>query len=377
VKVSERPAQMRVKRSCRRLANGNRADVDRWRPWSGKLWDAVMARVPDTRISSSPHRASLTLTGGSRLCALAGALAAAAVLLGASPGSGSAAIAGGHALDPALFAPGSCVSFAPTSAQRHTTVFIDAGHGGPDPGAVGVTQAGRPVHEASVTLSVALATMALLRASGYQVLLSRTGAAAVARAAPGDLSGGVFTGQGVHRDLIARDLCANRAKASILLGVYFNASASASVGGSLTLYDAARPFSPANLRLAGLVQRAVLARLSADGWRVPDDGVRPDVGFGSSVTNADRAYGHLLIIGPAKAGYFSTPSEMPGALIEPLFVTNPAEASLADSVRGQQSIARGLATAVEQYFAVRHQGCLFTARSRCRRRGGRLRALRR
>jgi N-acetylmuramoyl-L-alanine amidase len=294
---------------------------------------------------------SLSPIGASRLGAAGVALVAAAVLLGASPRSGSDGISGGRALDPARFAAGACVSFAPTSAQRAATVFIDAGHGGPDPGAVGTTVAGKTVEEASATLRVALDTLPLLRAQGYRVVLSRTGATAVARPLPGDLSGGVFTGQGVHRDLIARDLCANRAKANILLGVYFNASVSAAAGGGLTLYDAVRPFWRASMRLSDLVQRAVLARLSAGGWSIPDDGVHTDVGFGSSVTSADQAYGHLLILGPAKAGYFSTPSEMPGALIEPLFISNPSEASIADSGLGQQAIARGLATAVEQYFS--------------------------
>lgn len=296
---------------------------------------------------------TLSPIGASRLGPAGVALVAAALLLGASPRAGSGGISGGIALDPATFAAGSCVSFAPTSAQRAATAFIDAGHGGPDPGAVGTTVAGTTVEEASATLRVALDTLPLLRAQGYRVVLSRTGATAVARTLPGDLSGGVFTGQGVHRDLIARVLCANRAKANILLGVYFNASVSAAAGGSLTLYDAARPFWRASLRLSELVQRAVLARLHAGGWSIPDDGVHTDVGFGSSVTSADRAYGHLLILGPARAGYFSTPSEMPGALIEPLFITNPAEASIADNASAQQAIARGLAMAVEQYFGAR------------------------
>jgi hypothetical protein len=60
---------------------------------------------------------------------------------------------------------------------------------------------------------------------------------------------------------------------------------------------------------------------------------------------------HLLILGPAKPGYFSSPSRMPGALIEPLFITDPSEASLAASSRGQEAIARGLLDAVEQYFS--------------------------
>ena len=277
-----------------------------------------------------------------------GALAAAAWLLGAA--ASVASVPAGRAVDPALFQAGSCVSFPPTSAQRDRTVFIDAGHGGPDPGAVGVDTGGARVAEAALTVRVALDALPLLRHAGFGVVLSRTGAAAVARPVPGDLATGVFTGQGVHRDLIARDACANRARASVLLGVYFDASASAAARGSLTLYDAARPFSRANRRLSELVQHAVLARLSAWGISVPDDGVRTDVGFGSSVTGADRAYGHLLILGPAKAGYFATPSTMPGALIEPLFLTNPTEATVAVSIRGQDAIARGLVAAVEQYF---------------------------
>ena len=41
---------------------------------------------------------------------------------------------------------------------------------------------------------------------------------------------------------------------------------------------------------------------------------------------------------------------MPGALIEPLFITDSFEGSIADSTHGQQVIAGGIARAVEQYF---------------------------
>ncbi len=283
---------------------------------------------------------------------LAFALAAAGVLMGAASRSGANTGGAGRPVAAARFAAGSCVAFAPPApARRRGTVFIDAGHGGPDPGAVGVTLAGKPVHEADETLRVALDTVPLLRASGYRVVLSRTTAGAVARPARGDLSGGLFTGQGVHRDLIARDVCANRVHASILIGVYFNASADTSVGGSLTLYDAGRPFWHASLALAQLVQRDVLERLRAAAAGIPDDGVHNDVGYGSSVTSADSSYHHLLILGPAKRGYFSSPSQMPGALIEPLFVTNRAEASLADSRRGEEAMAAGIAHAARQYLS--------------------------
>jgi N-acetylmuramoyl-L-alanine amidase len=58
-----------------------------------------------------------------------------------------------------------------------------------------------------------------------------------------------------------------------------------------------------------------------------------------------------VLIGAAKAGYFSSPSRMPGATIEPLFITNPPQASLADSPAGKQAIAHGLATAARRYLS--------------------------
>lgn len=41
---------------------------------------------------------------------------------------------------------------------------------------------------------------------------------------------------------------------------------------------------------------------------------------------------------------------MPGALIEPLYLTDPSEASIAASTPGQQVIALAIAEAVDQYF---------------------------
>jgi hypothetical protein len=142
------------------------------------------------------------------------------------------------------------------------------------------------------------------------------------------------------------------AGATILLGLYFDAGVSADNAGSVTAYDAVRPFAAANLRLATLVQADVLASLNAHGWAIPDDGVVSDDSLGGpALSPASAAYGHLLLLGPAMAGYFATPSQMPGALIEPLFITDPFEGSIAASPVGQQAIAAGLAQAVAQYFS--------------------------
>ena len=43
----------------------------------------------------------------------------------------------GVAIDPAYFSPGACVAFPPVAGNRHLKVFLDAGHGGLDPGGGG------------------------------------------------------------------------------------------------------------------------------------------------------------------------------------------------------------------------------------------------
>lgn len=279
------------------------------------------------------------------LAALGAAVAAPHVT---SPAPGPS---GGVPLGATQFAAGSCVAFPPTRGDRHRTVFLDAGHGGVDPGAVGVTDAGRPVEEANETLAVELDTLALLRDAGYRVVVSRTADSTVARMGRGDLTGRIFTVEGEHRDVIARPHCANLARANILIGIYFNAALSPSQAGSITAYDPVRPFAAASHRLARLVQRDVLSELDGHGFAVPDDGVQTDAGLGGvPLTPAASTYDHLLLLGPAKPGYFSHPSVMPGALIEPLFLTNRHEATLIVKPAVQRLIARGLADAAEQYF---------------------------
>jgi N-acetylmuramoyl-L-alanine amidase len=263
------------------------------------------------------------------------------------PGSGASDAA--RPLDPGVFSPGACVAFRPADGYRET-VFLDAGHGGPDPGGVGSTEAGRAVAEAQVNLGVEIDATSLLTGQGYRVVVSRTGPTTVLALGPGDLSGGLLTVRGTHADIAARDVCANLAGADVLVGIYMNAGGWGEAG-CVTGYDAARPFSGGNLRLATLLQHDVLHTMNAQGFRIPDGGVHTDGRLGSTLSYAAHSYGHLLLLGPAKARYFSTPSSMPGALIEPLFVSDPFEASIAAGSRGQHLIAAGIAQAINQYFS--------------------------
>ena len=265
----------------------------------------------------------------------------------------------GEALDPSAFSPGACVAYPPTSGDRHLTVFLDAGHGGLDPGAVGETSSGATIDEATETLPVELDAARLLRAAGYRVVVSRTTDSNVVRLTAPEVDGTELSLQGAHDDVAARARCADLADADLLVGIYFDSGASAQDGGSVTTYDTVRPFSADNLRFADLLQADVLGAMNAQGWQIPDNGVQPDSQEGSIVpTSSESAiaidaaeYGHVLLLGPAMAGFFTTPSQMPGALIEPLFVTDPFEGSLAASPSAQQVIAQGIARAVDQYFA--------------------------
>lgn len=266
--------------------------------------------------------------------------------------------AGGQSLDPTLFATGSCVDYPPTQGDRGKTVFLDAGHGGLDPGGVGTTQSGMTIYEADETLPVELDVMALLRADGYRVVVSRTGPSTALRLAPADVSDGVLSLKGAHDDVAARAECAADANAQALVGIYYNAGGSPQDAGSVTVYDDDRPFAADNLRLADLVQDDVLSGLNTQGWGIPNDGVQSDAGFGSMDGDASGGlaeeaadYNHLMLIGPAMSGYFTTPSQMPGVAIEPLYITDPFEGTIAASSSGQSVIARGIASAVEQYLA--------------------------
>lgn len=264
----------------------------------------------------------------------------------------------GTPLDPSAFSAGACEEFPPTDGRNGKTVFLDAGHGGIDPGGVGTTESGTAIHESDVNLAIELDTMGSLRAHGYRVVVSRTRDSTVVRLGADDTSGGLLTLVGSHDDVVARDACANLAKADALVGIYMDAGGSAQDAGSVTLYDGDRLFSQENQTLADLLQKNVLAAMNAQGWQIPNDGALPDSGFGSAVGDPSAGglagqaadYNHLLLIGPAMSGYFTTPSEMPGAVIEPLYLTDPFEGSIAADSADQHVIAGGIAEAVEQFL---------------------------
>jgi len=241
---------------------------------------------------------------------------------------------------------GACMGFDPAGGRAAKTVFIDPGHGGLDPGVVGMA-GGRQVLEKDVTLAVATRLASLLRADGYRVVLSRTADSSVAKLSTSDSVAGAMTGSAVHRDLVARTLCANAAAASVLVSIHFDAFDDPSVGGTETFYDPVRPFAADNKRLANDLQAAVVVALGTS-----DRGVWTDEQLSApTLTASGGQYGHLIELGPAAAGWVDSPSQMPGALIEPMFLTNSAEARVASQPAGQQKVAVALRAGLQKFFS--------------------------
>lgn len=244
-------------------------------------------------------------------------------------------------------APGTCLSFSPPGRDRHHTVFIDAGHGGLDPGGSGRTSSGATITEKAAALDVALALAGRLHDAGYRVVLSRTTDTTLIRAGSDGTGNGVLTAEALRQDLIARIDCANAAAADVLLAIHFNAYGGSSPGGTETYYDSTRAFKQHNARLAKAVQTQLVTSLG-----LPDRGALSEANLDlPTVDSAAGGYGHLVELGPAQQGWLERPSRMPGTLTEPLFLTNPRQAELTTSVDGQRRIAVALSAALDAYFS--------------------------
>jgi N-acetylmuramoyl-L-alanine amidase len=133
----------------------------------------------------------------------------------------------------------------PAVPRGRFRVVIDPGHGGPDPGAVGIGG----LRETDIVLDVSLQVAQLLQARGVQVLMTRTSE--------------------VDVDLPPRVSLANSSNADVFLSIHANALSMArpDVNGVETFYFQ----SGSSLRLAQEIQSQILAISPG----TPDRGARP------------------------------------------------------------------------------------------------------
>lgn len=308
-------------------------------------------RPPTPRPSLGPVRGLLA--------ALVGAVAAALLLPGAQtvdeaplPGEGTAvatALASPVAVDPRTFPVGGCIALPARASPARAVVMVDAGHGGPDPGSLGTTADGRRVAEKELTLSTSLAVASRLRERGVTVVLSRsTDGLGSSIGSDGPQTGALTTAES-QRDLLGRVRCANQARADALVSIHFNSFENPAVRGSETLYDVDRSHAPRSRALAQSLQSNIRAGLAALNRPAPDRGVIDDSAGGES------GGGNLVLLGPRIPGYVDEPSAMPGALVEPLFLTNPDDLTAVASPRGVDALSESITRGVEDYLDGGHR----------------------
>jgi N-acetylmuramoyl-L-alanine amidase len=173
-------------------------------------------------------------------------------------------------------------------------VAIDPGHGGSDPGALGLDG----LVEKDLTLDVSNRLAALLRADGVTVVMTRTTDASVSIQQRSDI--------------------ANAAHADVFLPIYFNSWTTPVPDGSVVLYPYAR-----DIPFATDISQAVTDYIGPDG---------------------DNDGGIVL-----RNDWWLEPT-MPVATVESLFISNPHDAALLTKASFRQGLADALRNGVETYL---------------------------
>jgi N-acetylmuramoyl-L-alanine amidase len=240
-------------------------------------------------------------------------------------------------------------------------VCIDAGHGGWDTGRTREANSRAPaILEKEINLAMAYMLKDRLEDEGMAVVMTRQSGLAV-NLFNEDVNGDGQTLQdsqqaGDRDELQARINICNEAGADLLISLHLNGYDDPSARGYEVLYTPApfREFGDRNADLATFVYRRIDAAYKEAGFETQPRGTLPDTELDAVMHN----YGserHLVITGPAVSNtdYTITPSQMPGIVIEPVFITNDDDAAFIADPRNQgvlvDAYADGILTYFEQY----------------------------
>ncbi|MDD5447714.1 MAG: N-acetylmuramoyl-L-alanine amidase [Actinomycetota bacterium] len=182
----------------------------------------------------------------------------------------------------------------PVASYGRACICIDPGHGGSDPGAVS-----NGVNEKDVNLDVALRTRALLQQLGFEIVMTRE--------------------SDVYVSLEERCRVANACGAYVFVSIHTNAHTSTTAEGTETYCYYS---SEKGRELATSVHKEVVKRINRK-----DRGVK------------EASY------------YVLSNTNMPAALLEAAFLTNPEEARLLLNPDFRQRIAEGISAGVEAYVS--------------------------
>lgn len=247
----------------------------------------------------------------------------------------------------------------PTPEGPHPVVCLDPGHGGRDRGFsrafLGLEP---PLEESSVNLLQAWKLRERLEARGIEVVMTRESDQA-ANPNMTDVNGDKKTAaDDTGRDnkyydldeLQARINICNEAEADLLVSMHVNGYSTQKPYGFETWYTQERPFGDKSKVFATLAYAHFKEQLRKIGYVVaPEDerGVNPD--HVADVQKEHTTYKHYVMTGPEIPGSI-TPSEMPGAIVEGLFISNDVDASILASDEGTNAIVTAYENAIVEYF---------------------------
>ncbi len=195
-------------------------------------------------------------------------------------------------------------------------IVLDAGHGGSDPGAVGVNG----LYEKTVNFDVVNRLKAILVGRGYEVALTRD--------------------SDIFLSLAQRVAITNSLAPDLFVSVHANAHTNSSINGSLVLYydkdypqadyppsDAMAALTPESKRLAQLVQDAMVKTAGT-----VDRGLVPS------------------------AVYVARMGSVPSILVETAFLSNAGDAANLADADFRQKLAAGIAVGIEAYKPLEKPG---------------------
>jgi N-acetylmuramoyl-L-alanine amidase len=218
-------------------------------------------------------------------------------------------------------------------------IVIDPGHGGQQPGAIGRTG----ITEKQLTLAISLLLAEKLRASGYEVLLTREDDRTL--------------------DLSERTEFANRADADLFISVHINAARNRRLSGFETYYlnlatdqtaadvalreNAGDEAALGNLDdvLDSIVKNANKEESSELARSIQD----------SLVLHLSKSFGEIRDLGVKSAPFFVlVGAKMPSVLVELSFISNEEEEARLKTPRFQEQVVEAILIGTQSFIEQRH-----------------------
>jgi len=148
------------------------------------------------------------------------------------------------------------------------------------------------------------------------------------------------------------DVC-NAARADLLVSLHVNGFSTSVPLGYETWYTPGRPFSDRSEAFARLAYVELKEQLRGIGYELPvgveERGVKPDTAVNVD-DNKRQQLENFIMTGPAIPGAVPRASEMPGAIVEALFLSNDQDAYVLASAGGRWAIVTAYENAVIDYF---------------------------